>query len=98
GDLIGLACAAVVLFLGAAWEDLLFFGALIDIGGSVAAGLAALWVLERERTSTDALACLLLLCSVGFSNVGVPFALGAAVAVLLRRSPRRLWIAVVPVA
>jgi hypothetical protein len=75
----GLAGGVVVLFLGAAWEDLLFF-ASIDLIGSLATGLAALWVLERERTRSDAVACLLLICSVGFSNVGVPFAIGAGAA------------------
>jgi hypothetical protein len=96
GQLLGLACVAVVLFLGAAWEDLLFF-ASIDLVGSVAAGLTALWALERDGARSRAVACALLVCSVAFSNVGIPFALAAAVLVLLRAEPRRLWVAVVPV-
>lgn len=92
-----LAGAVVVLFLGAAWEDLLFF-ASIDLIGSLATGLAALRVLERERPQTEAVACLLLICSVGFSNVGVPFAIGGAAAILLRRRPERLWVAAIPLA
>lgn len=96
GQLVGLACAAVVAFLGQAWEDLLFF-ASIDLVGSLATGLAALWLLERDRPRTG-LACFMLVCSVGFSNVGVPFAVGAAVAVLLQRRPARLWVAALPLA
>jgi hypothetical protein len=97
GQWVGLACASVVLLLGPAWEDLLFFGAAIDIEGSLATGLAALWLLERDRPLLYP-ACLLLACSVGFSNVGVPFALGAAVVILLRRRPRQLWVPAVPLA
>ncbi|HZU59400.1 MAG TPA: hypothetical protein VE983_00440, partial [Solirubrobacteraceae bacterium] len=96
GPLFGLACAAVVLLLGAAWEDLLFF-ASIDLVGSLAAGLAALWLLDRARPRPW-LGGLMSVCSVGFSNVGVPFALGAAVAVLLRRRPAQLWVPAVPLA
>lgn len=96
GRVLGLACAAVVLFLGAAWEDLLFFGASIDVAGSGAAGLGALWALERETPRRNVLACLLLVAAVGFSNIGVPFAAAAAVLVLLRRRPSQLWVAAVP--
>ena len=96
GQRVALAVAAVILLLGAAWEDLLFFASL-DLVGSLATGMAALWVLERERPRSY-LACALLVCSVGFSNVGVPFALGAAVAIALRRRLALLWVAGVPLA
>jgi hypothetical protein len=95
GDVVALACAAVILFLGPAWEDLLFF-ASIDLIGSVAAGVGALWALDRDSPRRNALACGLLACSAAFSNVGVPFALAAAVAVLLRRRLSQLWLAAVP--
>ncbi len=95
GRLGGLFAAVVVLFLGAAWEDLLFF-ASIDLVGSLATGLGALWALERAGQKRDAAACVLLVCSVGFSNVGIPFAGAAAVALALRGRWRQLWIAVVP--
>jgi hypothetical protein len=96
GRLIALAAAAVVMFMGAAWEDLLFFAAGIDQVGAVATGLGALLVLERHDRSGGALACILLVCSIGFSNVGVPFVLAAAVALSLRGEFSRLWVAAVP--
>jgi hypothetical protein len=95
GEVIGLACAAVVVLLGAAWEDLLFF-ASIDLIASLATGLGAIWALEGDTRRKNVLACLLLVCSVGFSNVGIPFAAAAAVAIALRRRPSQLWVAVVP--
>src|SRR5436305_8171305 len=63
----------------------------------MATGLAALWLLERGRP-WPFLVCLLLICSVGFSNVGVPFVLGVATQLLLRRRPTQLWVVVVPLA
>jgi hypothetical protein len=96
GQLMGLAFASIVVLLGAAWEDLLFF-ASVDLVGSLATGLAALWLLDREEPRSY-LAGFLLVCSVGFSNVGVPFALGAAALLLLRHRPVDLWVAAVPVA
>ncbi len=95
GEIVGLTCAAVVMFLGPAWEDLLFF-ASIDLIGSVAAGVGALWFLRRNTPRGDAVACFLLACAVAFSNVGVPFALAAAVVVLMRRRLSQMWIAGIP--
>ena len=97
GTPIGLAGAAVIVFLGSAWEDLLFFASL-DLVGSLATGLAAVWALQRDTTRRNVSACVLLICSVGFSNVGVPFVIAAGVAILLRRHPSRLWIAAAPAA
>ena len=97
GWAIGVAAAAVLVLLGAAWEDLLFFASL-DLIGSLATGLWALWVLQRDTPRRNALACALLVCSVAFSNVGVPFAVAAAVAVALRRRPSELWISIIPLA
>jgi hypothetical protein len=96
GGIVAVSASAVVMLMGAAWEDLLFFGAGIDQIGSVATGLGALLALEREGRGRNGLACVLLACSIGFSNVGVPFVLAAAVAVLLRREPSQLWIPAVP--
>ncbi len=95
GAVIGLAAAAVIVFLGCAWEDLLFFASL-DLVGSLATGLGALWALQRDSPRRNALGCVLLLGSVGFSNVGVPFAVGAVIAIALRRRPGQLWIVAVP--
>jgi hypothetical protein len=97
GWLVALACAAVVVFLGTAWEDLLFFGSIAHVG-SLATGLAAIWLLERDTSRRNVLGCALLVCSVGFSNDGVPFAVIAAVGLLVHGRLKQLWIAAIPLA
>lgn len=94
-------CAAVVLlFLGPAWEALLW---PFEIGfvGSVLFGLAMLIALDRDDERGDLAACGFLLLSFGFSSVALPFAAAAAVDVLQKRRARglaRAYLAVVPVA
>jgi hypothetical protein len=98
GDWPALAATAIVLFLGAAWEDLLWDFQMAYFG-SVATGLGALLALEREDRRGEAVACALLVVSILFSSLGVSFAIGAAVHVLLlgeRR--RRLYVFLVPLA
>lgn len=98
GDWPALAGTAVVLFLGAAWEDLLW---PFQIGyfGSMAAGLGALLALERDGRRRDVLAGGLLCISVLFSSLGLPFIAGAAVQVLTRPDRwRRLAVVAVPAA
>lgn len=98
GDWPALAATAIVLFLGAAWEDLLWSFQMTYFG-SVAAGLGALLALERGDRRGEAVACLLLVVSILFSSLGLSFAIGAALYVLLlgeRR--RRLYVFLVPLA
>ena len=95
GPAIGLACAAIIVFMGAAWEDLLLFASL-DLVGSLATGLGAIWALRRDGTGRNVAALVLLLCSLAFSNLGVPFVVAAAVAILLRRRASQLWIVAAP--
>lgn len=98
GDWPALAATAIVLFLGAAWEDLLWSFQMTYFG-SVAAGLGALLALDREDRRGEALACLLLVVSVLFASLGISFALGAAVHVLLQpQRRRRLYVFLVPLA
>jgi hypothetical protein len=98
GEWPALAATAVVLFLGAAWEDLLW-SFQVGYFGAMAAGLGALLALERESRRGDALACLLLVVAVLFSSLGLPFAIGAAVAVLLRPDRwRGLYVFALPLA
>jgi hypothetical protein len=92
---IGVAVAAVCLFLGPAWEDLLFF-ASIDLIGSLAFGLAALWALDELTRKRSIAGCVLLVCAVACSNVGIAFAVGALVLVLQKRRMHELWVAVIP--
>jgi uncharacterized membrane protein len=98
GDWPALAATAVVLFLGAAWEDLLWSFQMTYFG-SVAFGLAALLALEREDRRGEAAATALLVVSILFSSLGLSFTIAAAVHVLLlgeRR--RRLYVFLVPLA
>lgn len=76
GDWPALIAAILLLFLGAAFEDLLF---AFQIGyyASVAAGLGMLIALDREDERGDWIACVLLVVSVVFSSVGLAFAVGA---------------------
>ena len=96
GDWYALAATVLVLFLGAAWEDLLW---QFQIGyfGSMAAGLGTLIALRRETRAADVVACLLLVLSIAFSSLGIPFAVGAAVALITAPGwRRRAYIVVVP--
>ena len=95
GRLLGLVAASVVLFLGAAWEDLLFVASITQVA-PLATGLGALLALERDTPVRNAGACLLLVCSVAIFDLGLAFAVAAGIAVLVRRRPAQLWIAAVP--
>jgi len=98
GQWPALAATAVVLFLGAAWEDLLW-PFQVNYFGAMAAGLGMLLALERRSRRGDGVACLLLSLSVVFSSLGLTFIVGAAVEVLTRSDRwRRLWIVAIPVA
>jgi hypothetical protein len=98
GDWLALAAAVLLLFLGAAFEDLLW---VFQIGyfGSVAAGLGMLLALEREDDTGDRVACGLLAVSLAFSSVGLVFAIGVLVDLATGRRPRRrrAYVALLPV-
>jgi hypothetical protein len=84
----------VLLFLGPAWEVLLW-PFEIALVGSAMAGVGMLLALEREDRRGDLTACALLAVSIGFSSLGLPFAIGALVDVLQQRRRRglgRLWV------
>jgi hypothetical protein len=98
GDWPALAAIAIVLFLGAAWEDLLWSFQMTYFG-SMAAGLGALLALERGDRRGEAVACALLVLSVVFGSLGLSFAIGAAVYVLLApERRRRLYVFLAPLA
>ncbi len=97
GPVVGLVAAAVVLFLGPAWEALLFFGGMNHLLALVL-GLIAFWLLETDTPRRNAIACALLVCGVSVSPTGLALVVGAAIAVALRRRPRQLWIPVIPAA
>jgi hypothetical protein len=97
GRLLGLVAAAIVVFLGPAWEDLLW-SFQIGLIGSLAIGLAALVALEEDSPLRNALACALLACSISLSDLGISSVVAAAIAVGLRRRPVQLWIPALPAA
>lgn len=90
--------AAILLFLGSGWENLLW-PFQISLVGSMLAGLASLLALERADRRGDLAACGLLTVSIASSSLGVSFAVGAVADLLLRRRDRgvgRAWIAAIP--
>ena len=97
GDWLALIGATLILFLGAAWEDLLW-PFQIGFFGTMACGLGMLLALQREDRIGDRLACGLLTVSIAFSSLGLSFAAGAAVDVYQRRDRwrSRIYLIAVP--
>lgn len=100
GDLVGLGAAALLIVLGAGWEDLLW-AFQIQFIGSVACGLGMLLTLQGQpRRRNLFLAAALLTASLMFSGVGLFFGVAAAVQLAATPGRRRdvLWLAPVAVA
>ena len=96
GPWLALASAALLLFMGSAWQVLLW---PFQIGylASVAGGLGALLLLERPRPRREAFASALLVWSIASSGVGIPFVAAVAVLLIARRRPwRQLWVPALP--
>jgi hypothetical protein len=83
-----LFAAALVLFLGPAYEVLLWPFEITYVG-SMLFGLTALLALERGDRRADLIACVALVAGLGFSGLGIPFVVAALVAVLI--GPRSTW-------
>lgn len=98
GRVAALVPAGLLLGLGSAAPDLLF-AIQISLVGSLAAVLGALLCLDREDDRGDRLAALLLFVSLASESAGVPLTLAVLVELALtRRTRRRLWVALVPLA
>jgi glycerol-3-phosphate acyltransferase PlsY len=100
GAIAALAPCIVLLFLGFAREQLLW-PLDFNTAASLAAGLAAVLALERDDRRGEILACLLLTLSVAMIELGLSFAVGIAVWLLIRHRAdalRRAWIVLVPIA
>ena len=94
GDLVGLAAGALLLVLGAGWENLLW-AFQIGFVGSVVFGLWMLLVIDAESsTRRNVLVAGLVAASLAFSGVGLAFAVFAAVVFLATRGHRKdaLWL------
>jgi len=90
-----LLAAALILFLGVAWEDLLWafqIGYLLSVAG----GLAVWVLLERRGRPAEIAAMLCLVVSVGSSSLGIAVMIGVAVELAWERRWRAGWIVVVP--
>jgi hypothetical protein len=93
---LALAVAAIVLFLGAAWNDLLV-PFQISFLLSVAAGLGMLIALEREDLVGSVAVAVLLAVSLASSSVGIAFGAAASIHVLVRADRlQRLWAVALP--
>jgi hypothetical protein len=97
GDLVGLACAAILLVLGAGWEDLLWAFQIAFVG-SVACGLGMMLALESRSTTRRVAAVALLTASLMFSGIGLFFGMVAAARLALDPGRRRELLWFVPVA
>jgi hypothetical protein len=95
GEVPALLGAAVLLFLGPAWQDLLW-SFQIGLVGSLATGVFALISLEHASRRGDLVACTLLVGSVCLSNLGVSFVIAAAVMLALHRRLAAAWVVAVP--
>ncbi|HET7465511.1 MAG TPA: hypothetical protein VFL29_02480 [Candidatus Dormibacteraeota bacterium] len=100
GDLIGIAAAALLLVLGAGWENLLW-AFQMTFAGSVTCGLGALLALQRMSGPRGTAAVVALtLGSLLFSGIGLFFAVAVVVQMAMEPARRRelVWLAPVGVA
>ncbi|HZU60404.1 MAG TPA: hypothetical protein VE983_05530, partial [Solirubrobacteraceae bacterium] len=70
GGYLALLAALLILFLGPAWQNLLWPFQIAWLI-ALAAGMGAFLLLDRQDTPGDALACLLLIVSLASTSVGV---------------------------
>jgi hypothetical protein len=95
-ELPALVLTILVLFLGAAWEALLWpfnVHTLLSLG----AGLGAVMAIEANTRRGDIAACVLLVVSIAAIELGLAFLVGIAIQIGLRdRSARKAWIVVLP--
>lgn len=90
-DWMALIGTFLILFLGAAFEDLLF-SFQIGYFGSLAAGIGALIALDRDDSRGDAAAAILLVVSLLFSSIGIPFVAAVVIEWILNPRDRiRRW-------
>ena len=96
GDVLGLFTAAALLFLGAAWQDLIW-PFVMSFPISLATGIGMLLALDRRDLRGDILAAVLLTLSLASSSLGIPFVVAALVELGARRSTwNRIWLVAIP--
>lgn len=89
GEWPALIAAVLVLFLGPAWQVLLW---PFEIGyvGALLFGIAMLLALDRGDERGDRASCFFLAIAIAFSTLGLVFAAAAGIEVLLSRRERGL--------
>jgi hypothetical protein len=98
GEWLALAGCVLILFCGAAGEDLLWpFQIGFFVG--MAAGIGMLLALDNPSRRGDVIACVLLFCSLAWSSLGLSFVLAGALFLVLTGNPlRRSWVVAIPFA
>ena len=98
GAWAGIFAACLLLFLGSAWQDLLWpFEMGFTVG--LAAGIGILLALERDDQRGDLIAAVLLLIAIGYGSFGLSFGFAVFVDICLKHRRRgwgRLWIVALP--
>jgi len=97
GDLVAIGCAALLLVIGAGWENLLWAFQLGFVG-SVACGLGMLLALESTARRRMPIVVALLTASLMFSAIGLFFGVAAGVRLVASRERRTEVLWLVPVA
>jgi hypothetical protein len=99
GEWPALIATVPILFLGAAFDDFLWFSSITFLG-AMACGLGMLVALDRRDRLGDVFACAWLIGSMLFSSLWLAFAVGALVDIVLRRGDRdwrrRVFVLVLP--
>jgi hypothetical protein len=96
GEWLALAAILPILFLGEAWDDLLF-PFQMALFGSIACGVGALLALDRRDRAGGVAATVLLIGSLFFFDLGIAFVAAVTLELALSRDRfRRAYIVVVP--
>jgi hypothetical protein len=96
GGWAGVIAATLILFMGLAWQNMLW-SFQIGFVGSVLGGVWAWVALDRRDGRGDVLACLALVLGTASSSLGIPLAVGVGAEIVVQRRWRALWVALVPV-
>lgn len=97
-DWVAFFAACLLLFLGTAWQVLLWPFEM-EFTVPLAAGIGVLLALERDDERGDLIAFLLLIVAIGFGSFGLSFAFAAFVDICQKHRRRgwgRLWFVIVP--
>jgi hypothetical protein len=97
GPALATCAAALILFLGPGWNNILWpFQVAWLI--SLASGIGALMMLDRDDRTGARWACLLITISLASSGLGIVVLVGVTLELLWSRCWRRLWVVGAPAA